>query len=171
LAACCGYAFLLDVYYYFIKELFVIKIRVLEKFRNKYRIPSARLQNWDYGSKAIYYITICTAGREHYFGKVEKKRMQLFEIGRIANEEWLKTPDIRPDMNLFLDEFVVMPNHIHILIIIGENEYNMQGGKQRDKRDLDRGSERGSQCRDNALRLYHGNPNQSNKTKQFNHQQ
>jgi len=39
------------------------------KFQNKYRIPSARLRNWDYGANAAYFVTICTAGREHYFGE------------------------------------------------------------------------------------------------------
>ena len=77
----------------------------MDKYKNKYRIPSSRLQNWDYGSNAAYFITICTAGREHYFGKIANNKMQLFEIGRIAKNEWLKTPKIRPDMNLLLDKF------------------------------------------------------------------
>ncbi|WP_303917520.1 hypothetical protein [Draconibacterium sediminis] len=41
-----------------------------DKFRNKYRISSARLQNWDYGRHAAYFVTICTQGREHYFGNI-----------------------------------------------------------------------------------------------------
>ena len=41
-----------------------------EKYKNKYRIPSARLQNWDYGWNGAYFITICTHNREHYFGKI-----------------------------------------------------------------------------------------------------
>lgn len=41
-----------------------------DKFKNKYRIPSARLQNWDYGANATYFITICTKNREHFFGKI-----------------------------------------------------------------------------------------------------
>ena len=50
--------------------------------------------------------------------------MILSEIGEIANDEWLKTPSIRQDMNITLDEFVVMPDHFHAIIIIGENRYN-----------------------------------------------
>lgn len=50
--------------------------------------------------------------------------MILNNIGAIAQNEWLKTPSIRPDMNLSLDEFVVMPNHFHAIIYIGENEFN-----------------------------------------------
>ena len=41
-----------------------------DKFQNKYRIPSARLQNWDYASDGAYFITICTKNREHYFGEI-----------------------------------------------------------------------------------------------------
>lgn len=49
---------------------------------------------------------------------------QPTEIGKIAESEWLKTPSIRPDMHLELDEFVVMPNHFHAIIWIGINDYN-----------------------------------------------
>ena len=48
----------------------------------------------------------------------------MSSIGDVAHDEWFKTPRLRPDMNLELGEFVVMPNHIHGIIIIGENEYN-----------------------------------------------
>jgi putative transposase len=92
---------------------------------------------WDYSTNAPYFITICTADRQHFFGKIittndenamphvtDVALMQLSEIGKIAESEWLKTPSIRPDMNLTLDAFVVMPNHFHAIIVIGENQYN-----------------------------------------------
>ncbi|MDM8158642.1 hypothetical protein QUH73_02310 [Labilibaculum sp. K2S] len=94
------------------------------KFQNKYRIPSARLKDWDYGSNAIYFVTICTHEREHYFGEITNGKMILNEIGELAASEWMKTPEIRPDMNLELGEFVIMPNHFHVLITIGKNNYN-----------------------------------------------
>ena len=50
--------------------------------------------------------------------------MQLNEIGQIVENEWLKTPEIRPDMNLQSGVFIVMPNHFHGIIIIGENQFN-----------------------------------------------
>ena len=81
-----------------------------DKFQNKYRISSARLQNWDYGWYAPYFVTICTQNREHYFGEIVDGIMQLSEIGKIVESEWVKSPDIRPDMNLELGEFVVRPN-------------------------------------------------------------
>jgi hypothetical protein len=84
---------------------------VTEKFRNKYRIASARLQTWDYSSNAAYFITLCTRNRKHFFGTIANGEMQLNAIGKIVETEWINTPAIRPYMNLELDEFVVMPNH------------------------------------------------------------
>jgi len=96
----------------------------MEKYQNKYRIKSARLEGYNYANAGMYSITICTANREHYFGEIIEGKMHLSEIGKIAQSEWFKTLEIRPDMNLQLDAFVVMPNHIHGIIIIGENEFN-----------------------------------------------
>ena len=97
-----------------------------DKFQNKYRIASARLPHWDYGHQAAYFITICTKNRRHWFGAIRNGKMRLSETGKIAEQEWVKTPDIRPDMNLELGEFVVMPNHFHGIIIIGDNAYNTE---------------------------------------------
>jgi putative transposase len=102
-------------------EKTTLKFKIVsDKFLNKYRIPSARAEWWDYSNDAACFITICTAGRIHYFGEIDN----ISEIGKIVESEWLKTPDIRPDMNITLDAFVVMPNHFHAIIIIGKNEYN-----------------------------------------------
>ena len=95
-----------------------------KKFRGKYRIPSARLKNYDYGSPGAYFVTIVTKNREHFFGEIRNGKMFLSEIGKIARDEWFKTPEIRPDMHIILDAFVVMPNHIHGIIIIGQNKFN-----------------------------------------------
>jgi putative transposase len=94
------------------------------KFQNKYRIPSARWRDWNYGDEGAYFVTICSKYREPYFGEIKDGQMQLSEIGKIAQNEWLKSMDIRPDMNLDMECFVVMPNHIHGIVIIGKNEYN-----------------------------------------------
>ena len=102
----------------------------MDKFLNKYRIPSARLQNWDYGWNASYFITICTASRECFFGEIKNGEMHLSEIGKIVEYEWLNTPEIRPDMNLILGPFMVMPNHFHAIIMIGENVYNIHGNER-----------------------------------------
>ncbi len=99
-----------------------------EKFKDKYRIKSARLQNWDYSASGMYFITICTANRKYFFGEIENGKMQLNEIGQCVKQQWLKTFEMRPDMNLQMGEYMVMPNHFHAIIIIGDNQYNMKRG-------------------------------------------
>lgn len=54
--------------------------------------------------------------------------MILNDLGSFVQSEWIKSREIRPDMNLELGEFVVMPNHFHWIMIIGENEFNKRGG-------------------------------------------
>lgn len=88
----------------------------MEKFKGKYRIPSARWAAWDYGSNAAYFITICTAHREHYFGAVVKGAMILAPAGQAAVDCWKEIPAHFPFV--VLDEFVVMPNHVHGIIVI-----------------------------------------------------
>ena len=85
-------------------------------YNNKYRIPSTRLQNWDYGWNAIYFVTICTKDRNHYFGEMKNGEMQLLPIGAIADVLWHELNNHFD--NVQLDAFVVMPNHIHAIIII-----------------------------------------------------
>lgn len=77
-----------------------------------------------------YFITICTKNREHFFGEIDGGEMKLSEIGRIAEREWQKTFDMRPDINLQIGEYQIMPNHFHAIIIIGENEYNKRDGRR-----------------------------------------
>ncbi len=96
----------------------------MDKFQNKYRISSARLQNWDYGWNASYFITICTHNRQCFFGKIIDEKMELSEIGETVKHEWLKTFEMRPDMNLTSGEYIIMPNHFHAIITIGKNQYN-----------------------------------------------
>jgi len=98
-------------------------------YKNKYRISSARLQTWNYGDNGMYFVTICTANRECFFGNIvenseSQAKMQLNDLGERVEEEWLKTPTLRADMNLELMEYVIMPNHFHGIIYIGENLYN-----------------------------------------------
>lgn len=96
----------------------------MQKFNDKYRIPSARLQTWDYSAAGSYFVTICTKDRQCLFGEIRQKKMYLSEVGKIAETQWLQTMELRPDMNLELGAFVVMPNHFHAIVIIGNNEFN-----------------------------------------------
>ena len=91
-----------------------------DKFKNKYRIASARLQNWDYGWPGAYFITICTHNKEHYFGYVKNSKMVFSKIGVIANVLWYEIKN--HTNNVYLDEFVVMPNHIHGIIILNNDD-------------------------------------------------
>lgn len=90
----------------------------MDKYKNKYRIPSARLQNWDYRWAGAYFITICTQNRQHYFGEITNGKMQLSNIGIIADILWHQIP--HHAHNVELGAFVVMPNHIHGVLIIND---------------------------------------------------
>ncbi len=98
-----------------------------DKFQGVYRIPSARLTGYDYGSNGDYFVTICTKNRQPYFGEVisidGKDIVQVSEIGRIAETFWKKIPE--HFSFVIMDEFVVMPNHLHGVLKIRKKE--MQG--------------------------------------------
>jgi putative transposase len=90
-----------------------------EKFRNKYRIPSARLQNWDYGTNGAYFITICTKEMQHFFGEVLDKKMILNYVGALAEKFWLEIVTQFPYVEL--GNFQIMPNHMHGILIIDKS--------------------------------------------------
>ncbi|MDX9881943.1 MAG: hypothetical protein RBS73_07735 [Prolixibacteraceae bacterium] len=94
----------------------------MDKFQNKYRIQSTRLQNWDYGWGGAYFITICTKGREYYFGNVINGKMQLSKTGIIADILWHEIKNHAT--NIELGAFVVMPNHVHGILILNDNGNN-----------------------------------------------
>lgn len=90
----------------------------MDKFRNKYRIASVRLKSWDYGTNAAYFITICTQSMKHFFGEIVDGEMQLNEMGQLAEKYWLEIPIHFPFIEL--GNLVVMPNHIHGILIINK---------------------------------------------------
>jgi putative transposase len=85
-------------------------------FRNRYRVESARLKGYDYSSPGEYFLTIDTKGMVEWFGKVEKGEMIRNEIGEKVYQLWLTIPQHHE--NVMLDEFVVMPNHIHGILVL-----------------------------------------------------
>ncbi len=91
----------------------------------KYRIDSMRKQYWNYAWCGKYFITIVLNDREQWFGEIIKGKMHLSEMGKLAKDEWEQTLKIRPDMNIKLDSFQVMPDHFHAIIEIGKNPYNL----------------------------------------------
>ena len=66
----------------------VAQIKTLERYKNKYRIKSARLEGYDYTKAGLYFITICTQNRKHYFGNVSENKMQLSNIGVLVDVFW-----------------------------------------------------------------------------------
>jgi len=88
------------------------------KFKNKSR-TSSRLQNWDYRWAAAYFITICTKERLHYFGELVDNKMQLSNVGLLANVFWHEIKNHAK--NIELGEFVVMPNHVHGILILNDS--------------------------------------------------
>ncbi len=79
---------------------------------------SIRLRHYDYSLPVAYFVTICTHGRRCLFGEVLDGAMVLNELGLLVRDCWLATPTARIETTL--DEFVVMPNHLHGIIQIGE---------------------------------------------------
>ncbi len=98
------------------------------KYKNKYRIDSARLVGYDYSQNGLYFVTICTKERIEFFGEIINREMHLSEIGKIAWEELIQTTLIRK--NVILDEWVVMPNHVHVILKIEKETFNRRDALQ-----------------------------------------
>ena len=81
---------------------------------------SIRLKEYDYAQPDGYFITIVTMWREFVFGEIVGEEMHLFALGFIAEECWREIPAHFP--NVELGAFVVMPNHVHGIVIITEND-------------------------------------------------
>ncbi|SOD80475.1 transposase [Spirosoma fluviale] len=91
-------------------------------YQNNYRVPSARLVEYDYGSNGMYFVTICTRKKEFFFGDVdvETARIKPTLIGQVAMDCWLSIPDFFPFV--LLDAFQLMPNHVHGVLWICKPE-------------------------------------------------
>ena len=92
------------------------------KFKNKYRIESARLKGYNYSSAGAYFITICTKNKECFFGDVVNKKMEYSKIGEMANRFWLEIKNLHNF--IVLDEWIVMPNHVHGILFIKNDDSN-----------------------------------------------
>src|SRR3954452_12071731 len=77
---------------------------------------SVRLADYDYAQAGAYFITICAHQRESHFGEISDGAVQLNELGRIVDEEWARSSEIRSEIEL--DTWVVMPNHLHGIVFI-----------------------------------------------------
>jgi REP element-mobilizing transposase RayT len=88
------------------------------KFKRKYRIESARLRSWDYSFPGWYFVTICTKQLKPYLGKIDEGCLVLNELGLTTYQYWSEIP--QHHNNSAIDEFIVMPNHIHGILILVE---------------------------------------------------
>ena len=89
---------------------------------------SIRLKGYDYTQAGAYFITIVTYQHQPLFGEVVNGEMVLNELGQIAQKEWFRTAELRSYVELFEDEFVVVPNHAHGIIRIIKNDPMVGGG-------------------------------------------
>jgi putative transposase len=90
----------------------------MDQAENKQYRHSIRLGGFDYTQAGAYFVTICTINRICIFGRIENQKMALSPIGEIAESEWRRTREIR--RNVEVDEFIIMPNHVHGILFIDE---------------------------------------------------
>jgi putative transposase len=83
---------------------------------DKHHRRSIRLKDYDYSQSGAYVVTICTHDKQFLFGQIVDGNMILNELGKIIHDEWVKTEQIRE--NVKIDEYIIMPNHLHGIIVI-----------------------------------------------------
>jgi putative transposase len=84
----------------------------------KHRRRSIRLKGYDYSQAGVYFVTICTKDRECLFGDIVDREMRSNDVGQMVHRTWNDLPIRNPGIET--DEFVVMPNHVHgIIVIVG----------------------------------------------------
>lgn len=89
-------------------------------FDNKYRVESTRLKHWDYANNGMYFVTICTDDKIRHFGEIIDENVLLNKLGKFAAQCWKDIPQHFPFVKL--DEFVIMPNHVHGIIGINKQD-------------------------------------------------
>ena len=83
---------------------------------------STRLKTYDYSLEGSYFITIVTQDRLHLFGKIENSQMILNTVGEIVEQEWENSIQLRS--NISLGEFIIMPDHMHMILTIDHQIFN-----------------------------------------------
>lgn len=95
-----------------------------DAFRHHRR--SIRLADYDYAANGAYFITICTAGRECILGDVVDGAVTLSALGAIVQDEWQRSASVRSELTL--DAFVVMPNHVHGIVMLETTDVDANVG-------------------------------------------
>src|SRR5579883_2147805 len=95
---------------------------------------SVRLKDFDYGVAGYYFVTICSHNKVCILGKVDSDSVRLSTLGEIVRDNWLKIADL--NVHVILDEYVIMPNHLHGILRFNESTISKQTGceKHQDSR-------------------------------------
>ena len=93
---------------------------VNELFLGQYQSGSQRLPDWDYAAPGRYSVTLCTKERNPYFGEIVDGEMKRNEMGEVAHNYWIEIPSHHS--NVSIDEFIIMPDHIHGIFLLTNNE-------------------------------------------------
>lgn len=93
----------------------------------KHHRRSIRLKGYDYTRPGYYFVTICTKDREHFFGEIVDGKMYLSEIGKKVQQCWDEIPQHFPQVRL--DEWVIMPDHVHGILVIMDSVEPAGGSK------------------------------------------
>jgi REP element-mobilizing transposase RayT len=83
-------------------------------------MKSVRLPHYDYATSGAYFLTLCAHNKECLFGAVADGIMCLNDCGRIVEKEWLCSAEIRKELEI--GDFVIMPNHLHGIVLINESD-------------------------------------------------
>jgi len=124
----------------------------MSKYKNKYRTDSHRLRGWDYPANGMYFITLVTQHRICNLGEIVDQQMQLSDFGKIVDAEWKKSFEIRNE--LFCNEYIIMPNHLHAIIILKKPDDTIDSPVETDGRP--------------SLREYNGRPSLQQRNNQPN---
>ena len=85
---------------------------------------SIRLPEYDYSQDGAYFVTICTQNKEHLFGEIASGKMILNDAGRMIDMWWQELP--RHFVPVQIDQYVIMPNHLHgVIVIVGVDRWRL----------------------------------------------
>jgi putative transposase len=101
-------------------------IWLIMETQKKPKRKSTRLKGYDYSAPGYYFVTICTNDRQCLFGEIIDEGMKLNDAGQMVGKVWHDLPMNYP--NISRDTFVVMPNHVHGIIIINSSNNNVGAG-------------------------------------------
>lgn len=92
----------------------------MTKYKNEFRIETARLKDWDYSTPWWYYVTINTHNHVSWFGEIVNSKMILNRLGKVVELCWTEIPNHYTSVEL--DYYIIMPNHMHGIIILNSAE-------------------------------------------------